>query len=282
MSRLIESFRVGDLEITALSDGAPDRALGGFFHGVPVEEWTKALGLAGPEELVPFNMGAFLVRGDGHVTLVDSGLGIRARQMGIPAGGELPLRLAEAGVRPEDVDTVVHTHLHFDHCGWDVDGANGNAPMFPNADVYVSEKELSYWFDPANDGKPQVADIRPNISPVRDAGRVKTFEGEYAVSGALTMIPTPGHTPGHCSVLLASAGAHLLILGDAAHHPKHLEHHDWIPQVDIDPAQSRQSRAKVASLAADRDALVTGGHFPILTLGRVRREGEGFRWEPAR
>jgi glyoxylase-like metal-dependent hydrolase (beta-lactamase superfamily II) len=177
MSRLLETFRVGGLEISAISDGAPDRPLGGFFYEVPVEEWTKALGLSSPEELVPFNMGAFLVRGDGHVTLVDSGLGVRARQMGIPGGGELPQRLAELGVRPEEIDTVVHTHLHFDHCGWDIDGANGNVPMFPNADVHVSERELNYWFDPANDGKPQVADARAAMTPLREAGRVKTFEG---------------------------------------------------------------------------------------------------------
>lgn len=279
MSRLMETFRAGALEITAISDGAPDRALGGFFHGVPAEEWTKALGLSGPDELVPFNMGAFLVRGDGRTTLVDSGLGVRARAMGIPGGGELPLRLAELGVRPDEIDTVVHTHLHFDHCGWDIDGTNGNVPAFPNADVYVSERELSYWFDAANDGKPQVADARANMTPLREAGRVKTFKGEFSVTTSLTMIPTPGHTPGHCSVLLTSEGQHLLILGDAAHHPKHLEHHDWIPQVDVDPAQSRLSRAKVAGLAADRNALVTGGHFPILTLGRVRREGGRYRWE---
>ena len=108
---------------------------------------------------------------------------------------------------------------------------------------------------------------------------MQTFDGEHAVSDALTMVPTPGHTPGHCSVMLASQGEHLLILGDAAHHPVHLEHHDWIPGVDIDKAESRRSRAKLAALAADRDAVVTGGHFPILTLGKVRRVETGYRWE---
>ena len=94
------------------------------------------------------------------------------------------------------------------------------------------------------------------------------------------MIPTPGHTPGHCSMLLTSQGEHLVILGDAAHHPVHLEHHDWIPEVDLDPAESTRSRGKIAALAVEKDALVTGGHFPILTLGHVRRVESGYRWEP--
>jgi glyoxylase-like metal-dependent hydrolase (beta-lactamase superfamily II) len=80
-------------------------------------------------------------------------------------------------------------------------------------------------------------------------------------------------------VLVASQGEHLVIVGDAAHHPVHLEHHAWIPQVDVDPAESARSRAKVAQLAVDKDAIVTGGHFPILTLGRVRKVGTEYQWE---
>ena len=74
-------------------------------------------------------------------------------------------------------------------------------------------------------------------------------------------------------------GEELLIVGDAAHHPVHFEHHDWIPGVDLDRAASTRSRGKLAALAADRGALVTGGHFPILTLGHVRRVEGGYRWE---
>ena len=74
--------------------------------------------------------------------------------------------------------------------------------------------------------------------------------------------------------------AHLLILGDAAHHPVHLEHLDWIPAVDLDPAESSRLREKMCALAVERDAVVTGGHFPILTRGHVRRVEGGYRWEP--
>ncbi len=279
MSRLSETFRIGGLEIAALSDGAPDRALGGFFHGVEESEWTRALGITNPEQPVPFNFGTFLIRGDGHTVLVDAGFGVGGKALGVPGGGELPQRIAELGVKREEIDALVHTHLHGDHCGWDTDADHDREIMFPNATVHISQTELDYWTGPATDASPGAKPARAAVGPLVTAGRVKTFDGEFAVTDCVTMVPTPGHTPGHCSVMVSSQGEHLLILGDAAHHPVHLEHHTWIPQVDVDPAESTRSRAKVAQLAVDRNAIVTGGHFAILTLGRVRRVESGYRWE---
>ena len=279
MAKLSEAFNVGRLEVVALSDGAPERALGGFFNGVEAAEWTQALGITDPEQSMPFNFGTFLIRGDGNVTLVDTGQGARLRGQGIEGGGELPRRIAELGVAAQEVDTIVHTHLHGDHCGWNVTEDMGNALTFPNATVYVHQRELDYWTTDASDGNPQAEYSRSRVLPVIEHDHLRAFDGEFAVSGSLTMIPTPGHTPGHSSVMLVSQGEHLLIVGDAAHHPIHFEHHDWLPGVDLDPAESKRSREKLSALAVERDALVTGGHFPILTLGRVRRVETGYRWE---
>lgn len=279
MSRLLERFRVGSLDIAALSDGAPDRALGGFFNGIEPAEWMPAIGVTDPDQPVPFNFGAFLIRGDGRTVMVDSGYGPPAAAMGVPGGGELLSRLRDLGVDPASVDTIVHTHMHVDHCGWDVDEAG--QLNFPNAVVVVAEEELAYWTGLAPDANPQVPRAQEIIAAIEASGRLEPFSGEYPVSDSLTMLPTPGHTPGHASVLAASGGDRLLIMGDAAHHPVHLEHHDWLPAIDVEPADSQRSRAKLASLAADHGALVTGGHFPILTLGRVRRVETGYRWEPA-
>ncbi len=118
-----------------------------------------------------------------------------------------------------------------------------------------------------------------SILPIFEAGLYDLVEMDHVITDEVRLVPTPGHTPGHCAVMLASQGEHLLILGDAAHHPAHLEHHDWIPGVDLDPAESQRSRAKVAALAVEKDATVTGGHFPILTLGKLRRVEAGYRWE---
>ena len=278
--RLSGTFAIGGLEIAALSDGAPGRALGGFFRDVDPDDWTRAIGVTHPDDPVPFNFGSFLIRGDGRNTLVDTGYGPPARAMGIPGGGGLPQRLAELGVRPEEVDRVIHTHLHGDHVGWNIHDDEGDRLVFPNATFYVSAAELAYWTGGASDGNPMAENVRRRIAPVAAAGRVEETDGEFAIGEALTMIPTPGHTPGHCVVLAASRGEHLLLLGDAAHHPIHLERHDWIPQVDLDPAESVRSRGKVARLAVGKDAIVTGGHFPILSLGRIRETDGGYRWEP--
>jgi glyoxylase-like metal-dependent hydrolase (beta-lactamase superfamily II) len=283
MPNLAQTFTVGKIEVAALSDGAPERAFGGFFHGVEAADWTAALGITDPQQRLPFNFGTFLLRTGTRTVLVDSGFGEPARTMGMPGGGELLERLAEAGVSREEVDILVHTHLHPDHCGWDVmteDRAEAEL-TFPNAIIFVSSVELAYWQRPDLDGNERAAAARRAILPAKAAGRVATFDGEIEVTTGVTTVPTPGHTPGHTSIMVSSQGEHLIILGDAAHHPVHLEHHDWIPEVDLNPEDSKHSRVKVAQLAVERNALLTGGHFPILTLGRLERIEAGFRWRPA-
>ena len=277
MSRLSQEFTVGSVRVAALSDGAPARDLGGFFHGIEVAGWTAALGITDPKTPVPFNFGTFLIRDGARTILVDSGFGTPARTMGIPGGGELLDRIAELGVDRGEIDGVVHTHLHPDHCGWDVGEAD--ELTFPNATIYVSATELDFWLNSADAPEDRATVAKRHMLPYQAASRIQTFEGEYEVSPGLTTIPTPGHTPGHISLMLASGGDHLVITGDAAHHPVHFEHHDWIPGVDLDPAESTKSRGRLSVLAADRDALVTGGHFPILTLGKVRRSADGYAWE---
>lgn len=280
MPQLSDSFTIGGLEIAALSDGAPERALGGFFHNVDPGAWTKAIGITDPEDPVPFNFGSFLISGDGHQTLIDTGYGVPARTMGIPGGGELPQRLADLGIQPEQIDRVIHTHLHGDHVGWNIHDDENDRVMFPNATFYVSRTELNYWTSSASDKNAMAANVRRRINPIVEAGLVEPTDGEFAVSKALTMVPTPGHTPGHCTVLAASQNQHLLLLGDAAHHPIHLENHDWIPQVDLDPAESTRSRKKIARLAIEKNALVTSGHFPILSLGYISESNTGYKWKP--
>lgn len=258
----------------------PELALGAFFRDVPTDDWTRAVGITDPARPVPFNFGSFLVRGDGRVILIDTGRGAIARTMNMPGGGELPARLAEVGVRPAEIDTIVHTHLHPDHCGWDIDDDRAGERTFPGATTVIARKELEYWRSAAADANSQIGFIRSRLDSLEAAEVIRTFEGEHVLGHSVTIIPTPGHTPGHCSVMLASEGQHLLILGDAAHHPTHLEHPEWIPAADLDPDESVRSRHKVCKLAIDHDAVVTGGHFPILTRGHVRRTPQGYRWDP--
>jgi glyoxylase-like metal-dependent hydrolase (beta-lactamase superfamily II) len=279
MGELSEVFEVGGLSVAALSDGRfltdPKR----LFQGADPASWVSELNLSSADEQIPYNLGTFLVRGDGHTTLVDAGFGTRTRGVdGVTGGSQLLARLSELGVERTDVDRVLLTHLHQDHCGWLVNDDDAGALTFSAATVYLNQIELDFWLSQAADD-PHAEYARSRIGPVQLAQQLEPFSGEFEVSEALTFIPTPGHTPGHSAVMLASQGEHLLITGDVANHPAHLIHHDWFFFADMDRAGARASRAKLAALAVERDALVTGGHWPIPTIGKLHALGEGYRWE---
>jgi glyoxylase-like metal-dependent hydrolase (beta-lactamase superfamily II) len=277
MANLIDQFRLGALHIAALSDGVGQLWPRDWFPGVPAEEWMAAVGATSAGAPLPVNFGSFLVRGGDRTVLIDTGNGEVARD-GHEGGAGLLDRMADVGVRPDDVDLVLLTHFHGDHVGWNT---HGDPPRvtFPRARHYLHEADLAYLTD---EGAPRSAGAdfsRSRLLPVRDEGQLETFDGEFAPLEGVTMVPTPGHTPGHCSVMLSSQGERLFIAGDAAPNVAHLEHPEWTPVYDLDGPRAVESRRAFAERAIRDAALVTGGHFPILTLGRLHRAEHGFRWE---
>jgi glyoxylase-like metal-dependent hydrolase (beta-lactamase superfamily II) len=279
MGTLIDQFRLGSLHVAALSDGVGQLWPADWFPGVPDAEWMAAVGASNPRSPVPVNFGSFLVRGGGHTALIDTGNGERTRGQ-YEGAGELLDRLADLGVTPGDVDTVLLTHFHGDHVGWNVRADDG--PLtFPNATWHLHEDDLRYLVDPASPDGAGTRFSRSRVLPVRDAGRLETFSGEHEPLPGIRMLPTPGHTPGHCSVLIASGPGRLLITGDATPTVAHLEHPGWTPVYDLDGPRAAASRRALAERALREDALVTGGHFPILTVGRLARDGDGNRWRSA-
>ncbi|MYU11164.1 MBL fold metallo-hydrolase [Streptomyces sp. SID8361] len=266
------SFTVGGLTIAHVSDGVEVAPRQTWFHGVAPELWLPAVGAPSVDHRFPVTYGCFAIIGDGPVTLVDSGWGERARDRdGIRSGGRMLERLAELGVDRHDVGRVLQTHLHSDHCG---SLMTGDDPTFPNADVYVSSRELEWWMGPESKASSMAEFTQSRMEPLIVAGRVRTFEGDRRVTDSVTMLATPGHTAGHCAVSVTSGDECALLLGDVIHHPVHLEQHGWLKKMDIDPAESVRSRRRMASLAAERNAIVTAPHLPILTLGRVEHLGE--------
>lgn len=277
------TIRVGSIEIAAISDSAPDVTdFARHFPGIAPNEWMREVGISDPSDPVPFNLGSFLIRGNGHTTLVDAGYGVFARTLGTAGCGELIERITELGISREEVDTIVQTHLHPDHVGWLIDEDHHQSLTFPNATVFVSRTELDYWLGSKADPQ-RLEFVRRCIVPVHEAGHIEPVDGEWEIStsssASLTMLPTPGHTPGHCSLLLSSGGERLLITGDVAYHPAHLIRPEWPTFLEHDPAEAERSRRKIAELAIAQNALVTGGHFGILTLGRVRRVDTGYAWD---
>ena len=182
--------------------------------------------------------------------------------------------LEAAGYPRESIDTVLCTHLHVDHVGWNTMLVDGEwLPTFPNARYLVGETEWRYW-DDRDTGAQVLAD---SVRPVIDAGLVDFVPVDHRVCDEVWLEPTPGHTPGHVSVRISSRGADALITGDCIHHPCQMTRTDWCSSADTDQAQGLETRESLLERMVDTDVLVIGTHFATPTAGHVkRREGGGY------
>jgi glyoxylase-like metal-dependent hydrolase (beta-lactamase superfamily II) len=271
-----ETIRVGNVEILHLSDGMLEFDLCNFFPTIPETEW-------GPYEQhlhdhkVRFNLGSYLIRSEGRTILVDTGLGPRPADTPDVAWGELLRDFTKKGVRPDEVDMVVMTHLHRDHVGWNLtaDGARWK-PTFPRARYWCPRGDWEACHDPAV--QPQRFPNAPTcVWPLADLGLVEFMQGEHRLTRDLTAVPTPGHTPGHMSILITSQGQQALVLGDAAHSPVQLQEPDWVSRADMDPDLTRKTRRALLDRLEREQIVVAAGHFGAPGYGRiVRLEGKRY------
>lgn len=241
-------------------------------------ETLKAMGGCADGETLSLPLSSFLIRSGGKVVLVDTGIGPTLGSLARAFSGEvglLPGRLAEAGVTPESIDAVVFTHLHADHIGWNVVDRNGEiVPMFPNAEYIVSKDEWAFW------GATESKDIARCIRTVERTGQLRAVPDGFEAAPGVILLGTPGHTPGHVSVLVAGGGQGAVITGDAAHHPAEFEDPELNPPYDSDPEMAKQSRKALADRVEAEGLLVIGGHFPSPGAGTlIRLEGKRrWRW----
>ena len=183
----------------------------------------------------------------------------------------------KTGVKPDDVDFVVCTHLHVDHIGWNTRLVDGKwVPTFRNARTLMGRKEFEYWHHHEGDELHRIA-FADSVQPLWDAGLIDLVESDHQICPEVQLEPTPGHTVGHVSVRLRSGGQEALITGDFVHHPMQMAHPEWGIGVDYDGKQSEQTRRRVFSDCADRDLLMIGTHFMAPTGVRVRRDETAFR-----
>jgi glyoxylase-like metal-dependent hydrolase (beta-lactamase superfamily II) len=276
----IERVSVGSVEIMSVLDGEMRGPPSFFFSGIPPEMYRPALGDDLESDAYGDSMrakfGSFLVRSGGKTVLVDTGAGPRNPAM---PGGKLIDNLAAMGVRPEDIDVVVNTHLHVDHVGWNCSERDGAfVPTFPRAEYWISRVEWDYWTSPAIVAE-EGPHLREGVLPLRDLPQLKLIDGEASITPELQVISTPGHTPGHVSVGVSSGGEQAIILGDVAHHPLNLVR-IWLASVDELPRISRRTKRALVERLIKEQTLVCGGHFAPGSFGRfVMNDGQR-TWHP--
>ena len=184
--------------------------------------------------------------------------------------------LREAGCKPEAVDTVVCTHLHVDHVGWNTRMVDGRwEPTFGNARYLIGRTEWEHWQSEDDAGTKTI--LADSVRPVFDAGLVDLVESDTKLCDEIQLEPTPGHTPGHASVHIRSRGEEAVITGDLMHHPCQAAHPEWCSSFDSDAAQAEATRRAFLARYADGPTLVIGTHFAGPTAGRLVRDGEVFR-----
>lgn len=186
--------------------------------------------------------------------------------------------LEAAGCKRDSVDAVICTHLHVDHVGWNTMLENGKwVPTFPKARYLIGKKEYEFWN--LDEDAEQKAIMGDSVQPILDAGLADLVEMDHRLSAEIRLTPTPGHTPGHVSVMIESKGETAMITGDMIHHPCQFGHPEWSPSFDTDQAAGASMRRAVMDKVADQPLLVIGTHFSAPTAGHVKRDGAGFRFD---
>lgn len=288
---MLQTLRVGDVEITYIPELTLPTSVRWMLPGADrgaveaCDPWMRPHYRNDDGYLVQ-SIHTLLVKTPGLVMLVDTGVGNgKARSGAIPAFNMLDTpwldRLAEAGVQPQDVDVVLCTHLHADHCGWNTYLWDGIwAPTFPNARYYIVDEEWRYWSEQATQAGQSAAWqlLEDSVKPVFDWGLVGLVSADHQVSQGIRLVPSHGHTPGHVTVEIWSGGQSAALIGDVMHSPLQCAFPDLPPALDRDPEPARLMRRQVLARYADTDTLVLGAHFPY-PAGRVVTDGDAWRYE---
>ena len=260
------SIKVGNVELVSVSDGYPIRSPFIPFPDTTIEQWREFPELLKEGDQIGSRYGTTAVRSGGKLIIVDTGLQA--------PDGILMEDMKAKGVDREAVDLVVFTHLHPDHVGWNL---TDGRPTFPNARYLIPQRDWDYWT------KPEVVrdaeHITNQVLPLQEYNVIDFMGDDYMITDELTTVSTPGHTPGHVSIAIASQGERAYILGDVAHNPAQAHYTDWCPIFDVEPDLSRKTRHQVLDMLEAQGILVSAGHFPDPGFGHFVRSKSRRVWQ---
>jgi glyoxylase-like metal-dependent hydrolase (beta-lactamase superfamily II) len=275
-------YKIGNYELTALSDGLWERPIDEkFVRNADPADVRKALTDAFlPTDRLPIPFTALLVNTGGKLVLIDTGSG---GQIATTAG-TLNANLAAAGIKPEQIDIILISHFHPDH----INGikTKDDELVFPKAEIKVPEAEWNFWMDESLPGRASDA-IKGYVLNARRIFRniakdVTRFPPGAELAPGISAIDASGHTPGHTAFLVASGNESVLVLSDTSNHPKlFVRHPEWQPVLDMDGGAAAAVRKRLLDRAASDRMLVQGYHFPFPASGHIVRSGSGYELVPA-
>jgi len=278
---MAEWRRLGGLEFLIVSDGVWQQDAGAAFGLTPRVAWEPFAGPLDDQYRMTLGLNCLVVRSQGKIVLVETGCGdkpIRLPIVGISGAGKLLDNLGRAGIRPEDVDAVITSHLHFDHVGWNtVMQADKPVPTFPRARYLFQKGEWEAAQRPNE--RTKAAYPQENLEPLADARQLELVEGEAEVVKGVRMVPAPGHTAHHVVVELESEEELLIYMGDLILHPIMMERIAWISAFDVLPLVSLETKKRIIERALDKRALLVCAHAAYPGLGRLLLEEGKRHWE---
>jgi glyoxylase-like metal-dependent hydrolase (beta-lactamase superfamily II) len=280
---------VGDVEVVCLSGATVDYPwpLAELFPGVPDEAWEPF------RARYPTAFGAptvwrswyrcFLVRSARDTLLFDTGMGPAGSPMAGVFGmaGRLQDELRGAGVGPDDIDIVVLSHLHPDHVGGNLRRDGQDVQLaFPRARYLVNEADWTAFHDVEVQRHFPFAFVDQTITPLETLGALELFAGGHAATEEVTLLPAPGHTPGHMTARIQSRGAQAVLVADALVHPAQVTEPDWSSMFDMDADQDRRTRHELLDELESQNLLFAASHFPEPSFGRIVTDDGRRYWHP--
>jgi len=293
-----DSWRIGDVIITRIVEMSAVRTPDFGYRNLTTEDilaeaWLRPH-FATDDGQLKSCIQAFVIESQGRRIIVDTCVG-NDKLRGNPGWNQLQgpflADLAAAGYPPESIDIVLCTHLHVDHVGWNTILVDGQwVPTFTNARYLFGWTEWEHWrqeavSEIAGDVDPEIAEAlidtvavnQDSIRPIIEAELHELVEVEHQVTDEVCLEPTPGHTPGHVSVVIASAGARAVITGDMMHHPIQIGLPHVASKFDHDVSRAVNTRRDFLRRYGDDEVLVFGTHFAAPTAGWVVSHGDGWR-----
>ena len=287
MIERVARWTLGDIRLTSVVEAqTPVPATLLLPDALPSD--VRAAGVDDPDvaasdgSRIGFRVQAFVVESRGRTVLVDPCVG-NHKSLTLPMWDHLDLPwladLRAAGFAPTDIDTVVHTHLHEDHIGWDTQLVQGEwTPVFSNAaHIYVGD-ELDFTKEPAR--REAQDPWAESIQPILNAGLSIETAADHDLGDGFRLLATPGHTPGHASLRIENGDTELVISGDVIDHPFQCAYPDLAHGSDWNPLMARETRKNFLDHYSDRDVLVAGTHFPGTPVGRIERSTGAWKFLP--